>query len=196
MLGEDKLKKLIFLFMLFSLTSCSLLGTTYNVGSKVGAVILDERELEDDWKDTQTNIQIRSDLTAEKASYGLDIEITVFEGEVMLNGALPTLSDIEKVVEIAWRPEHVTKVYNHIRIQKPSDILSTSEDAFLASSVRTRLILTQNITSVNYKITVDDKVLYIMGISKNQEEFNAVINTIYASQGIEQVISHVRKSYK
>lgn len=196
MLGEDKLKKLIFLFMLFSLASCSLLGTTYNVGSKVGAVILDERELEDDWKDTQTNIQIRSDLTAEKASYGLDIEITVFEGEVMLNGALPTLSDIEKVVEIAWRPEPVTKVYNHIRIQKPSDILSTSEDALLASSVRTRLILTQNITSVNYKITVDDKVLYIMGISKNQEEFNAVINTIYASQGIEQVISHVRKSYK
>lgn len=182
--------------MLFSLASCSLLGTTYNIGSKVGAVILDERELEDDWKDTQTNIQIRSDLTTEKASYGLDIEITVFEGEVMLNGALPTLSDIEKVVEIAWRPEHVTKVYNHIRIQKPSDILSTSEDAFLASSVRTRLILTQNITSVNYKITVDDKVLYIMGISKNQEEFNAVINTIYASQGIEQVISHVRKSYK
>ncbi len=189
--------KLIKIFcILFFLSACSFIGTTYNVSSKVGAVLLDERSLKDDWTDTQINIQIRSNLMAIKPTYALDIEITVFEGEVMLNGALPTVEDIETVVETAWQPEEVTKVYNHIRIQKPSDIFSTSDDALIASSIRTQLLLTQDISSVNYKITVDEGTLYVMGIAKNQKEHDAVMNIIYATNGIEKVISHVRKSYE
>ncbi len=186
-----------FLFVcLMMLSACSFIGTAYNVGSKVGAVVLDERSLQDDWTDTRINVQIRSDLMAIKPTYALDIEITVFEGEVMLNGALPTVEDIETVVETAWKPSKVSKVYNHIRVQKPSDIFSTTDDALIASSIRTRLFLTQDVSSVNYKITVDEGTLYVMGIAKNQPEHDAVMNIIYATSGVEKVISHVRKSYQ
>ena len=190
------MKNGILLGGLIFLNACSFVGTAYNVGSKVGAVVLDERSLKDDWNDTQVNIQIRSELMAIKPTYALDIEITVFEGEVMLNGALPTVEDIETVVETAWLPPSVTKVYNHIRVQNPSDIFATSDDALIASSIRTRLLLTQSISSVNYKISVDEGTLYVMGIAKNQQEYDAVMNIIYATRGVEKVISHVRKSYQ
>ena len=194
--GEDKMQYLFLLYFFFFMSACSFLGTAYNISSKVGAVFLDERSLEDDWKDTQINIQIRSSLMSIKPTYALDIEVTVFEGEVMLNGALPTVEDIQTVVETAWQPDDVSKVYNHIRIQNPSDIMATSDDALIASSIRSQLLLTQNISSVNYKITVDEGTLYVMGIAKNQQEHDAVMNIIYATNGIEKVISHVRKSYE
>ncbi len=186
----------LFLPFLLLLTGCQIIGTTYNVGSKVGSVLMDERELADDWKDTQINLTLRKNLMMEKFAYVLDVEITVFESEVMLNGAIPTVEDMERVVEIAWATEGVSKVYNHIRMEKPSQIVDTSEDAFIAASIRTQLALTQDVSSVNYKITVDDNVLYVMGIAKNQAEFDAVMNAIKSTKGVEKVISHVRKSYE
>ena len=181
-------------FLLIFLTGCTFIGTTYNITSKVGSVIMDERDIADDWTDTKINMSIRTDLAKSKISYVMDIEITVFEGEVMLNGAIPTIEDIEKIVEIAWQTPEVKKVYNEIRLDMPSSVAQSSADALIASSVRTQLLATGGITSVNYKITVDNGKLYMMGIAKNQEEFNAVINIIQQTSGISGIVSHVRLS--
>lgn len=186
--------KKYFCFLLIFLTGCTFIGTTYNITSKVGSVIMDERDIADDWTDTKINMSIRTDLAKSKISYVMDIEITVFEGEVMLNGAIPTIEDIEKIVEIAWQTPEVKKVYNEIRLDMPSSVAQSSADALIASSVRTQLLATGGITSVNYKITVDNGKLYMMGIAKNQEEFNAVINIIQQTSGISGIVSHVRLS--
>ena len=190
-------KRILILLLLAGLISgCSFIGTAYNVGSKVGAVVMDERELKDDWNDTKINMFIRTNFLKKKISYVLDVEITVFEGEVLLNGAIPSVEDMECIVEIAWQAEGVTKVYNYIRLAEPSDLIKSSQDALIASSVRTRLMATPDITSVNYKITVDDGVLYMIGIAKNQKELDAVTNVIYKTDGITKVVSHLRQSYE
>lgn len=192
------MKKRILLLLLFAglVSGCSFVGTAYNVGSKVGAVVMDERELKDDWNDTKINMFIRTNFLKKKISYVLDVEITVFEGEVLLNGAIPSVEDMERIVEIAWAAQGVTKVYNYIRLAEPSDLIKSSQDALIASSVRTRLMATPDITSVNYKITVDDGVLYMIGIAKNQKELDAVTNVIYKTDGITKVVSHLRQSYE
>ena len=189
--------KNIFIFTaLFCLSACSFIGTAYNVGSKVGAVVMDERELEDDWNDTKINTSIRTNFLKDKINYVLDVEITVFEGEVLLNGAIPTIEDMERIIDIAWKTPGVTKVYNYIRLTQPPSLATTTQDAMIASSVRTQLLMTGGITSVNYKITVDEGVLYMMGIAKNEEELQTVMDIIHSTSGIEKVISHVRKSYE
>ena len=186
---------LVFLCLLF-LSGCQFIGTAYNVGSKVGAVVMDERDLSDDWNDTKINMAIRTAFLKDKINYVLDVEITVFEGEVLLNGAIPTIDDMERIVEIAWQTKGVTKVYNYIRVDNPPDLAVTTKDAFIASSIRTKLMMTGGITSVNYKITLDEGVLYMMGIAKNAEELQAVMNIIYETDGVERVVSHIRKSYE
>ena len=184
------------IFLLLFLNACQIVGTAYNVGSKVGAIVMDERSAKDDWTDTKINMTLRGKLAAANPAYALDIEITVFESEVMLNGALPTIEDIERVTEIAWQIEPVTKVYNHLRLENPASLIETSKDAYIASGVRTDLTLTQGITSVNYKITVDDSTLYVMGIAADEKEFNRVMNILRSQKGINKIISHVRKSYE
>ena len=189
------MKKYLTLLFLF-LCSCQFIGTAYNVGSKVGAVVMDERELSDDWNDTKINMSIRTQFLKDKINYVLDVEITVFEGEVLLNGAIPTIEDMERIIEIAWQTKGVSKVYNYIRVSSPSNLATTTKDALIASSIRTELMMTSGITSVNYKITLDEGILYMMGIAKNADELQAVMNIIYATDGVERVISHIRKSYE
>ena len=184
------------LFLFFLLNGCQFIGTAYNIGSKVGAVVIDERELSDDWNDTKINMSIRTAFLKDKINYVLDVEITVFEGEVLLNGAIPTIEDMERIVEIAWKTKGVSKVYNYIRVANPPNLATTTKDAFIASSIRTELMMTSGIRSVNYKITLDEGILYMMGIAKNAEELQAVMNIIYATNGVERVISHIRKSYE
>ena len=157
---------------------------------------MDERELKDDWNDTKINMTIRNNFLMDKINYVLDVEITVFEGEVLLNGAIPTIEDMERIVEIAWQTPTVTKVYNYIRLEQPSPLNVTAQDALIASSIRTQLTMSSGITSVNYKITVDEGILYMMGIAKSEEELKKVMDIIQATDGIEKVISHVRKSYE
>lgn len=190
------MKNTFIILLLLFLSACQFIGTAYNVGSKVGAVVMDERELADDWNDTKINMAIRTAFLKDKINYVLDVEITVFEGEVLLNGAIPTIDDMERIVEIAWQTTGVTKVYNYIRVATPPDLTTTTKDAFIASSIRTKLMMTGGITSVNYKITLDEGVLYMMGIAKNAEELQAVMNIIYETDGVERVVSHVRKSYE
>ena len=56
------MKTVLILLSLFFISSCSFVGTAYNVGSKVGAVVMDERELKDDWNDTKINMTIRNNF--------------------------------------------------------------------------------------------------------------------------------------
>ena len=189
--------KIIFsLLLFFSLSACSYIGTIYNVGSKVGAVVMDERDFDDDWKDSQINLIIRKEFAKTKFAYLTDVEITVFEGDVMLNGAIPNIDNIDEILEIVWNVDGVQRVYNYLRLEKPSDIIETSQDAFIAASIRTQLSLTQGITSVNYKITVDDSIVYMLGIAKNPEEYSAVLAAIQSTDGVQKVISNVRYSYE
>ena len=121
------MKKTFFILLsLFFTSACSFIGTAYNVGSKVGAVVMDERELKDDWNDTKINMTIRNNFLKDKVNYILDVEITVFEGEVLLNGAIPTIEDMERIVEIAWQIPAVTKVYNYIRLDQPPSLAITA----------------------------------------------------------------------
>ena len=184
------------LCLFFLLCGCQFIGTLYHIGDHVGTLALDDRSMEDDWLDTQINVNIRQKFLSEKASYVLDIEVTVFEGEVLLTGAIPSVYDMEQIIDIVWQTPHVTKVYNYMRLENPDYFVDSAKDALAASSVRSSLMMTQDVRSVNYKLTVDDGVLYILGIAQNQDEYQRVLDAAGNTTGITRIVSFVRPAYE
>ena len=176
------------------LCACQFLGSLYHVGDFVGTMALDDRSNEDDWLDTQINVNIRQKFLSEKASYVLDIEVTVFEGEVLITGAIPTIYDMEQIVDIVWQTPHVKKVYNYMRLENPDYFVDSAKDALAASSARSGLTMAQDVRSVNYKLTVDDGVLYILGIAQDAEEYRRVLDVVENITGITRVVSLVRSA--
>ena len=120
--------------------------------------------------------------------YLLDIELTVFEGAVLLNGALPQTSLIDEVVETVWSTPGVKQVYNYIRLGTPPALSIVNEDAAISAKIRYELSITKGISSVNYKITMENGIIYLMGISKNQEELEKVIAVIKNTISVTKII--------
>ena len=126
----------------------------------------------------------------------MDVEVTVFEGEELITGAIPTIFDMGQIVEIVWQTPNVKKVYNYMRLENPDYFVDSAKDALAATSARSSLTLAQDVRSVNYKLTVDDGVLYILGIAQDDQEYRRVLDIVENITGISRVVSLVRPSYK
>jgi osmotically-inducible protein OsmY len=170
------------------LSGCHFAGTIFNTGHKVTSIVLDDRSLSEDWEDTKINIAIRNVLMKKDFKYFLDIEITVFEGYVLLNGALPQTALIEDVVESTWQIEGVKKVYNYIRLDTPPKLSIVNEDAAVSAKIRYELSITKGVSSVNYKITMENGTVYLMGISQNEEELKKVLAIIKNTVSVQKII--------
>ena len=182
-------KRILFCsFCCLMLNACQIAGTLYNAGHKVTSVILDDRAIKDDYIDTKLNLVIRKKLAQKDIKYFLDIEVTVFEGYVLLNGALPETTLIDEVNELVWQTEGVKKVYNYIRLDTPPKISIVNEDAAISAKIRYELSLTKDVSSLNYKLTMETGTIYLMGITKNDEELKKVLAVIKNTVSVQKII--------
>lgn len=175
-------------FCVLGLSACSYIGTIYSATHKVASVVMDDRTLSDDYTDTKINLSIRKQLAQKKLSYAVDIELTVFEGKVLLNGALPAESYIDEVLEIVWKTTDVKGVYNYIRLAEPPSVEVVNEDAAVSAKIRYELSITRGISSVNYKITMENGVVYLMGIAQDQAELDSVIAVIKNTVNVQDIV--------
>lgn len=184
----EALKVGICVVCLFTIAGCQWAGTIFSASHKVASVLMDDRSLSDDYNDTKLNIAIRNALSQRKLSYAVDIELTVFEGSVLLNGALPDETYIDEVVKTVWQTDGVEKVYNYIRLDEPLSIEKVNEDALVSAKIRYELSITRGVSSVNYKITMENGVVYLMGISQNQTELNNVVAVIKNTVNVDDIV--------
>ncbi len=98
------------------------------------------------------------------------INVTSVNGTVLLTGEAPTLRLRDRVLEIARSFPHVRQTVNEIRIAGKSSIGSRSNDAWLTSKVKTRLIRTEGIGDASHiNVHTAYGVVYLMGIVKRAE---------------------------
>lgn len=182
----------LFLIPMF-LGGCQFIGTLANGGHKIYTILADDRTLGDDVSDLDINLRVREALMRHKASLALDIEVTVFEGEVLLTGAIPDADLIQEVLTVTWSVPGVRKVYMYIRLNEPLSVDEVARDAAVATKVRAELGFTKGIESSNYKLVVENKTAYLMGIRSSDAEYEAALAVLKNSVGIDDVICLMRE---
>lgn len=171
---------------------CQFIGTIANGTHKIYTVLADDRSLADDVSDIRINLEIRDALARHKGSLAFDIDVTVFEGEVLLTGAIPDILLIHEAIATAWSVAGVRKVYTYIRLNEPLSVDEVARDAAVAAKVRTELGLTKGVASSNYKLVVENKTAYLMGIRASDAEYETALAVLKNSVGIDQVICLMR----
>ncbi|MDR2901604.1 MAG: BON domain-containing protein [Lactobacillales bacterium] len=186
------MKRLFLMCFFLFLPACQFIGTIFNGAHKVAVTLMDDRSFSDDMADTRINLEIRDALMQQDARYGLDIEVTVFEGTVLLNGALPNLDLVGQVMQTAWSVEGVQKVHNYIRISDVADIVGVNENAAVSAKIRAELAMTKGIASSNYKIVMENNTVYILGIMADDAELSKAVAVIKDTVTVEKVIPLMR----
>ena len=156
-----------------------------------GMILVQERTPEQAAKDIVTKTRI------EEAFFSTNyddifskIKVIVFEGRVLLVGTVKNESFKNTAVSIVRKIDEVKEVADYIVVGKES-VIDYLKDARISLEFRAKLLTDKNISEVNYSSTTENRILYIIGVSQNQEELDKVLSHASNVAGVKKIINLV-----
>jgi len=115
------------------------------------------------------------------------INITSYNGIVLLTGETPTEALKQQVsAEIKAIPK-VRRIHNELIIAAPSALPSRSSDAWITSKIKTKMTTNSDVDPLFVKVVTEHGVVYLMGVLSHDEADKAVA-LVTQSAGVQRVI--------
>lgn len=160
-------------FITLSLQGCAAVVVGAGVGAMASAH--DRRTLGTQIDDKTTASKISTALSKNKLlKQEANINVHVFNGNALLVGQAPSNTLSQQALSIAQRIKPVRKVFNQIRIDQPIATTTATNDLWLASKIRTKLLAETSIDALHISVTVEDSEVFLMGLVTQSEAQQAV----------------------
>ena len=173
------------------LSGCTPIGIAIGGAAAAGVVIAEERSVGDAIDDAGIKLDIADKLIKESESLFINVSTTVVEGRVMVTGHVETDAVRQKVIEIIWSNKKVKAVLNELQITDSSSFSSSTEDTWITTKLKARLLQDVSIRQINYSVDTVNRVVYLMGIAQDQSELDRVYLHARDISGVRKIISHV-----
>ena len=176
-------------FMLI-LTTCSIPVAT-GVASKAVTVSNSDRSIGEYVDDVLIKAILKNSYfdQSEKIFFNVDVEVS--QGRVLLTGTVDNIDLRIEATRIAWGVKGVQTVINEIQISESDNILNFADDLVISTKVYAKLMLDEEVNSLNYNIETVNKVVYIIGISSSSDEKKKAIDLTKEVFGVEEVVEYI-----
>jgi osmotically-inducible protein OsmY len=115
------------------------------------------------------------------------INVMCFNGVVLLTGEVPA-NDLRQIAgEVTRNINTVRQVHNELVVQGNSTVFSRSNDNWIGTKLRTKIMTNQDIESERVKIVVENRVVFLMGLL-TREEADLVSGLAAEVEGVEKVV--------
>ena len=185
-----KIKRIIILLSLVVLTNCVGYSSTGVLGTGV-TIALDPRSLGTQIDDSIMQQNLRGKLLSADKSYIISVKTKILDGRIFLTGKVNSVEDKLKITKLAWEIKGARSVNNDLRIKEKFDFKRSAKDLLITSQLRTALITSKKIKSVNYNIDTYRKKIYIYGIAQNENEKDEVIQEAKQILDVEDIITSI-----
>ncbi len=155
------------------------------------AACASSRSLDRSVADLSANTQIQGVLFSDRTHDYSDVDITIFEGRLMLTGTMRSEDGRGKLLDNAWKARGVSQVIDEILIDEKTSFGQGFEDARIDQTLRAKLIAAGDVASTRYKFSVSKAVVYIIGAARDQAERDRALELARTVAGVEQVVSHI-----
>ena len=183
---------LIFVFiplLFIHLSSCAQVVTGTAV--KVATVSQEERSIGEFVDDAIIKTVIKNTYFDQSENLFFNIDVEVSLGRVLLTGTVENIDLKIEATRIAWGVKGVKTVINEIQISNSDSILNFADDLVISTKILGKLMLKEEINSLNYNIETVNKLVYIIGIAKTEKERELVISIARDVYGVEEVIDYI-----
>jgi len=162
-------------------------------GGETASVMAQERSPGSNLDDAGIFLKIKN-LYAQQDYKDLlaNVEVKVVEGRVLLTGNVDKADSQIEAVRLAWQVNGVKEVMNEVQVSDQAGFKNYAHDVWISTQVRTHLLLTKDIRSINYSVITVDQVVYVMGIAQDQAELDRVTSVISTIDYVQRVVSYVR----
>ena len=124
------------------------------------------------------------------------VRVLVYESRVLLVGTVEEENIKKKANQISWDTENVKEVANYITIGK-NDLIDYVKDTRISLELRAKMLTDKEVSEVNFSITTENRVLYLVGIAQNDKELNKVIEHASNIAGVKKIVNLINlKSLK
>lgn len=153
-----------------------------------GSVVLtDRRTPAMQLTDKNIEYRVQSEVSSNFPSISSHIRTTAYNQKVLLTGEIATEQDKSKAGDIARNSQDVTGVVNQLTVGPVTSFDSRAQDSLLDSQVRAQLIAASGVPSRTILITVNQKVVYLMG-QVTPAEADAAAQAASQVSGVAKVI--------
>ena len=172
------------------LTNCSIPVAT-GVATKAVTVSNSDRSIGEYVDDVLIKAILKNSYfdQSEKIFFNVDVEVS--QGRVLLTGTVDNIDLRIEATRIAWGVKGVQTVINEIQISESDNILNFADDLVISTKVYAKLMLDEEVNSLNYNIETVNKVVYIIGISSSSDEKNKAIDLTKEVFGVEEVVEYI-----
>ena len=113
---------------------------------------------------------------------------TAFNRRVLITGEVPS-DEAKSIIESETRKiEGVKEVYNELGIGPATPLTSRSNDSFITSKVKARLVDTNQLSANHIKVLTERGIVYLMGIV-NEREAKVAIAVARTTAGVVKVVN-------
>lgn len=149
------------------------------------------RTLSGSVEDIGSDAELKAILVADRKHDYSDIDLTVYEGRLMLTGTVMTEEGRRKLVENAWKADGIVQVIDEVVVGDDTPMGQGLEDARIDSAIRVKYMTDGDVRSGNYKLSVSNGVVYVLGVARDQKELDEALRKASGTSGVRSVISHV-----
>lgn len=175
----------------YLLTACLpivLVGAGAGAGTMLGR---DSRSLQTISDDSDIQYQVQQAINRDDAlAKQANISDITFNHIVLLVGQAPSEALRRQAESVAQKIPKVRRVYNQIQVAPNVGAIQLADDATISTNLKARLAVTSNINSNDFKYTVENKVVYLMGLS-DKAQLQRVTDVIRNSSGVKKLVTLV-----
>jgi len=180
-------------FILTALATSGCVPTLIAAGGEGAAVVSQERSVGNAVDDAGILLSIKHRFAkADFKDLLANVDVKVVEGRVLLAGNVDKPESQITAVRLVWEIKGVREVINEIKISDQSGLLNYTRDVWISTQIRTRLITTNGIRSINYSVITVNQVVYLMGIAQDQAELDKVTYIASTTSYVQKVVSYAQ----
>lgn len=176
---NDTLQKTWFTGLLLAI---ALTGCTNNPDTKrTPGDLIDDNALE---------FVIEREIRASDEGYkGAHLVVTVYDGIVLLLGEVPSEALRERATEVTESLYKVDpdKVNNYLTVGGPISMLARTNDGYLSTKVKTRLLVAEGVPGSKVKVVTENGVIYLLG-KITPSEADRVVAETQKSFGVQKIV--------
>lgn len=174
------------------LQACSPIGAGVGVATTAGVAVSQERGVSGTLSDTRIRAEINNLWLKESEILFRKANLNIYDGRVLLTGILPSDQLRGAAVRHAWSVDGVKEVINEIRLRHNGELLDGGRDHIIAAKIKTNILFDKTILHVNFVYDVVDRVVFILGVAQDRDEYNRVLAHIYDISHVKQVIPYIK----
>ena len=185
-----KFSNLILIIIFILISGCVGYSSTGVLGTGV-SVAMDPRTIGTQIDDSLMQKNLRAKLILMDSAYLLKVKTKVLDGRIFITGKVDTVEEKLKITKLGWEIKGARSVKNDLKIKENFNFKQAAKDVLITSQLRTAIIANKKIKSANYDIDTYKKIIYVYGISQNEEERAEVINEAKEILDVEDVVTSI-----